>query len=86
MIANAPRLRRLDGRSVPTAELQAFIERTIEKADVAGLSCAIINDGRVVYRNLEGVGEGVRDRGGDDEPGGRSCACVHGESPLFARG
>jgi CubicO group peptidase (beta-lactamase class C family) len=56
-------LRLLDGRSVPAAELQASIERTIEKADGAGLSCAIINDGRVVYRKAFGYkdkGTGAR--------------------------
>jgi CubicO group peptidase (beta-lactamase class C family) len=54
MDANITRLCLLDGRSVPTAELQAFIEQTMEKANVAGLSCAIINDGRVVYRKAFG--------------------------------
>jgi CubicO group peptidase (beta-lactamase class C family) len=48
-------LRLLDGSSVPTAELEAFVEQTMGKADVAGLSCAIINDGRVVYRKAFGV-------------------------------
>jgi CubicO group peptidase (beta-lactamase class C family) len=48
------RLCLLDGRSVSVAELQAFIEQTMEKANVAGLSCAIINDGRVVYRKAFG--------------------------------
>ena len=48
------RLRLLDGRSVPTVELEAFVEKTLEKADVTGLSCAIINDGRVVYRKAFG--------------------------------
>ncbi len=47
-------LRLVDGSSVPTVELEAFIEKTLEKADVAGLSCAIINDGRVVYRKAFG--------------------------------
>jgi CubicO group peptidase (beta-lactamase class C family) len=47
-------LRLVDGRSVPTTELEAFIERTMEKANVAGLSCAVINDGRVVYRKAFG--------------------------------
>ncbi len=45
---------RLDGSSVPTAEIEAFIEQTMEKADVTGLSCAIINEGRVVYRKAFG--------------------------------
>ncbi|MBN1813048.1 MAG: serine hydrolase [Anaerolineae bacterium] len=42
-------LRLLDGRSVPTDELKAWIGRTLEKAQVAGLSCAIINDSQVAY-------------------------------------
>ena len=54
MDTTTTRLSLLDGRSVPTAELQAFIEQTLAKADVAGLSCAIINDGRVVYRKAFG--------------------------------
>ena len=33
------RLKTLDGGSISTAELEAFIEQTMEKADVAGLSC-----------------------------------------------
>ncbi|MBN1137519.1 MAG: serine hydrolase [Anaerolineae bacterium] len=47
-------LRRLDGSSVPTAELETFIEQTMAKADVAGLSCAIITDGQVVYQKAFG--------------------------------
>jgi CubicO group peptidase (beta-lactamase class C family) len=47
-------LRLVDGSSVPTVELEAFIEKTLEKADVTGLSCAIINDGRVAYRKAFG--------------------------------
>jgi len=47
-------LRLVDGRSVPTAELQAFIDQTMQKANVTGLSCAVINDGRVVYRKAFG--------------------------------
>jgi CubicO group peptidase (beta-lactamase class C family) len=47
-------LRLVDGSSVPTAELETFIEQAMEKADVTGLSCAIINDGRVVYRKAFG--------------------------------
>jgi CubicO group peptidase (beta-lactamase class C family) len=42
-------LRLLDGRSVPAVELEAWIGRTLEKAQVAGLSCAIINDSQVAY-------------------------------------
>jgi CubicO group peptidase (beta-lactamase class C family) len=48
------RLKTLDGGSISTAELEAFIEQTMEKADVAGLSCAIINDSQIVYQKAFG--------------------------------
>lgn len=48
------RLRLVDGSSVPAVELEVFIEKTLEKADVTGLSCAIFNDGQVVYRKAFG--------------------------------
>jgi CubicO group peptidase (beta-lactamase class C family) len=48
------RLKTLDGKSIKTAELEAFIEQTMEKADVAGLSCAILNDSQIVYQKAFG--------------------------------
>ena len=45
----------LDGRSVSTADLHTGVERTLEKANAAGLSCAILNDGQVVYQKAFGV-------------------------------
>jgi CubicO group peptidase (beta-lactamase class C family) len=30
--------------------LDAFIEQILDKADVAGLSCTIINDAQVIYQ------------------------------------
>ncbi len=47
-------LKRLDGTSVSTAELEAFIEQTMKKADVPGLSLAILNDSQVVYEKAFG--------------------------------
>ncbi len=47
-------LKKLDGKSISTVELEAFVEQIMEKADVAGLSCAIINDRQVVYRKAFG--------------------------------
>jgi len=67
MARNITRLCLLDGRSVPTAELQASIEQTMEKANVAGLSCAIINDGRVVYRKAFGDRDKTTGARNDDE-------------------
>ena len=48
-------LRLVDGSSMPTIDLDSFIEKTLEKADVSGLSCAIINNGQVAYRKAFGV-------------------------------
>lgn len=63
----AKSLRLLDGSSVTTAELEASIEESLEKADVAGLSCAIINDGRVVYRKAFGFRDKSTDARADEE-------------------
>src|SRR3989304_4885270 len=48
------KLKTLDGGSISTAELEAFIEQTMEKADVAGLSCAILNNSQIVYQKAFG--------------------------------
>ncbi len=51
-------LRRLDGTTEPVDRIEASIQEIMARAGVTGLSCAIINDSRVVYRR----GFGVRDR------------------------
>jgi len=51
-------LQRLDGTSVSVARFEASIQEIMQRAGVTGLSCAIINDSRVVYRR----GFGVRDK------------------------
>lgn len=48
------RLKTLDGKTISTAELEAFIQQTMEKADVAGLSFAILNDSQIVYQKAFG--------------------------------
>ena len=48
------KVRTLDGKQVSIPELEAFINQTMEKADVTGLSCAIINDNKIVYQNAFG--------------------------------
>jgi CubicO group peptidase (beta-lactamase class C family) len=56
-------LKTLDGGSITTTELEAFIVQTMEKADVTGLSCAILNDSQIVYQKAFGYknrGEGTR--------------------------
>jgi CubicO group peptidase (beta-lactamase class C family) len=54
-------LRRLDGTTEPVERVEVSIEEIMARAGVTGLSCAIINDSRVVYRR----GFGLRDRSGD---------------------
>jgi CubicO group peptidase (beta-lactamase class C family) len=51
-------LRTLDGDTVPVDRLEAAIRHAMAKANVAGLSVAIINDGRIAYVR----GFGFRDR------------------------
>ncbi len=47
-------MKHLDGETISVSELEAFIPKMLEIADVAGLSCAIINDGEIVYRKAFG--------------------------------
>jgi CubicO group peptidase (beta-lactamase class C family) len=54
MGTNITSLSLLGGRSVPAAELEACVEQILAKANVAGLSCAILNEGRMVYRKAFG--------------------------------
>jgi len=49
-----PSLKTLAGTSLSTVELEAFIEQTMEKADVAGLSCTILNNSQLVYQKAFG--------------------------------
>lgn len=44
----------LDGKAVPVSELEASVEQAMEKANVAGLSVAILNDGQIAYTHAFG--------------------------------
>jgi CubicO group peptidase (beta-lactamase class C family) len=48
------RLKTLDGKTISTTDLEAFIQQTMDKADVAGLSCAILNDSQIVFQKAFG--------------------------------
>jgi CubicO group peptidase (beta-lactamase class C family) len=52
--ATGQAVKTLAGETVASGELEAFITQTMEKANVAGLSCAIINDGQIVYKQAFG--------------------------------
>ncbi|UCC76068.1 MAG: beta-lactamase family protein, partial [Anaerolineales bacterium] len=53
--ATGPSLKTLDGGWVSVDELEDFINDTMQQAGVTGLSCAIINDSQIVYRQAFGV-------------------------------
>jgi CubicO group peptidase (beta-lactamase class C family) len=75
------RLKKLAGNSISTGELGAFIEQIMEKADVPGLSIAILNDSQIVYQKVFGYrnkDEGTR----NDEQTLFSAASL--SKPVFA--
>jgi serine-type D-Ala-D-Ala carboxypeptidase/endopeptidase len=47
-------LKTLNGGTISTSELNAFIKQSMEKAGVAGLSCTILNDSQIVYQKAFG--------------------------------
>jgi CubicO group peptidase (beta-lactamase class C family) len=49
-----PSLKKIDGETIATSELDAFIEQMMQKANVAGLSVAILNDSQLVYQKAFG--------------------------------
>jgi len=49
------RVRRLNGSQVSSTTLTASLQHTIDTARITGLSIAIINDGKVVYKNTFGL-------------------------------
>jgi CubicO group peptidase (beta-lactamase class C family) len=49
-----PNLKKIDGETIATSELEAFIEQTMAKANVAGMSVAILNDSQLVYQKAFG--------------------------------
>jgi len=51
---NKASLKTLDGKSISAAELEASIEQIMDNANVAGLSCAILNDSQIVYQKAFG--------------------------------
>jgi CubicO group peptidase (beta-lactamase class C family) len=53
----------LDGTSVPVEEVEAAVAQAMDRGGVPGLSCAILNDGQIVYRK----GFGYKDKGAGTE-------------------
>ncbi|HTG91128.1 MAG TPA: hypothetical protein VL866_00970, partial [Pyrinomonadaceae bacterium] len=55
MIPQQPTIRRLDGSTITTAEIDATIVRLMRAAEVTGVGVAIINDGKVTHLKSYGV-------------------------------
>jgi CubicO group peptidase (beta-lactamase class C family) len=71
----------LNGETVPTAELETFIVKTMEKAGVTGLSCAIINDSEIVYQKAFGLKNAEAGTPNDEET---IFAAASFSKPVFA--
>ena len=59
---NSGSLTMLDGTVVPVEDVEASIAGAMARGGVPGLSCAILNDGQIVYRGAfgyEDVGAGT---------------------------
>jgi len=50
-----PKIRRLDGATISTAEAEAFAKRTLEEQRVTGAQVAVINDGKLVWSAAFGL-------------------------------
>ena len=59
-------LKTLSGKYLSIAELEAFIAQTMEQADVAGLSCAILNEAQIAYQKAFGY-RNINDGSCNDE-------------------
>ena len=53
--AAAPGVKRLDGSTITTAEIDATVTRLMRAAEVTGAGVAILNDGQVAYLKTYGV-------------------------------
>lgn len=54
-LQNAARAKRLDGSTIPAAEIDATVNRLIAAAKVPGLGLAILNDRKIVYLKAYGL-------------------------------
>jgi len=71
----------LNGETASTAELETFIFKTMEKAGVTGLSCAIINDSEIVYQKAFGLKDAEAGTPNDEET---IYAAASFSKPVFA--
>ena len=77
----ASALKTLDGGSVSLDELEGFVNDTMQRAGVSGLSCAIINDSQIVYRQAFGLKDASAESPADEDT---IFAAASFSKPLFA--
>src|SRR6266705_4113701 len=56
-VSNEPTVKRLDGSTVAPAEIDATVTRLMRAAEVAGVSIAILNEGKITYLKSYGVAD-----------------------------
>src|SRR6266498_1938683 len=56
-VSNEPTVKRLDGTTIAPAEIDATVTRLMRAAEVAGVSIAILNNGRVAYLKSYGLAD-----------------------------
>lgn len=60
-------LKSLDGKTIPISAMESTVGEIMEKADVPGLSCAIINETKISYLNTFGVKNAETGEPNDEE-------------------
>jgi CubicO group peptidase (beta-lactamase class C family) len=76
-----PAVRQLSGGSVPVAEIERFVPEVMKKTEVAGLSIAVIDHGRVAYAHAFGVKDAAKGEAPDTQT---VFAGASFSKPLFA--
>jgi CubicO group peptidase (beta-lactamase class C family) len=78
---HGPAVRQLSGGSVPIAEIERFVPEMMKRADVAGLSLAVVDHGRVSYARAFGVKDAAKGEAPDTQT---VFAGASFSKPLFA--
>jgi CubicO group peptidase (beta-lactamase class C family) len=79
--SRAASLERLEGGTISVTEFERRVEASMRKAGVAGLSCTILNDGRIVYSREFGWKDGDAKTAMDDST---VFAAASLSKPVFA--
>ena len=60
-------LKSLEGKIRPVSEIEPAVERIMNRAGVTGLSCAVINDSKIVYAKAFGYGNKKKETRNDEQ-------------------